>query len=263
MLPLPTPSIASTSASPRRTPASKVILIAAVAALIAGLTSLMLGRGRPGAVLERVSFHETFESGSLKAWELPYPEDWEILPNGPDGISHYLHMKRNREPGVPRRPLQFALIKGVKAGSFDFQTRLRREGKSMIVVFNYVDTLHFYYTHLSGDRGADQAVHNGIFIVNGEPRRRIAGIDAPPALPDRDWHRVRVLRDATKGPIQVFMDGKTDPLFSVQDSTFDCGQVGIGSFDESGDFADVELTSNEAGCNPRSPIRPAGGRAGF
>lgn len=248
---------------PRRTPASTVILIAALAALtatVAGLTGSTLARtGSAGAVLERASsvifgdvqLHENFGS-NLDRWEIPYPEDWAILAEG--GI-HFLHMKRSREPGVPRRPLQFALIKRDTVGSFDFHTRLRREGKSMIVVFNYVDTLHFYYTHLSGDRGADQPVHNGIFIVNGEPRKRIAGTEAPPALPDREWHTVRVLRDASKGSIEVFMDGKSDPLFSVQDSTFTCGQVGIGSFDETGDFADVELTSNDW-C-PRSPIRPA------
>ena len=42
-----------------------------------------------------------FASGSLKAWEMPFPEDWEILQQGD---LHYLHMKRNREPLVPRRP---------------------------------------------------------------------------------------------------------------------------------------------------------------
>ena len=108
-------------------------------------------------VLRSIGFHEDFEAGRLDAWQFPYPEDWVILRE--DG-NHYLHMNRNREPGVPRRPLQFALIGGAKVGSFDFQTRLRREGKSMIVVFNYVDTLHFYYAHLSADRGTEQPVHS-------------------------------------------------------------------------------------------------------
>ena len=145
------------------------------------------------AVFERISFHDDFESGNLNSWQFPYPEDWAILSekraqqgseNGAQGVNHYLHMKRNREPGMPRRPLQFALLKKAKVGSFDFQARVRREGKSMIVVFNYADTLHFYYTHLSTDSGAKVDVHNGIFIVDGGPRRRIAGTEAAPALPD-------------------------------------------------------------------------------
>ena len=231
---------------------TKLIPLALLVAVFAGL--LLAAPGPAGPVLERITFQDGFESGNLDAWLLPYPEDWSILS---EGGSHYLHMNRNREPGVPRRPLQFALIKRAKVGSFDFETRVRREGKSMIVVFNYVDTLHFYYTHLSGDRGADQPVHNGVFIVNGEPRKRIAGTDAPPALPDRDWHRVRVVRDVPRGSIQIFMDSQSQPLFSVVDSTFTCGEVGIGSFDETGDFDDVALKSDDAGCESRGIVRPA------
>jgi hypothetical protein len=192
-------------------------------------------------------FTDSFEQGQLDSWQLPYPEDWAILA---ESGTHYLHMKRNREPLVPRRPMQFALIKGVNVGSFDFRTRVRREGKSMIVVFNYVDTLHFYYTHLSADPGSKQPVHNGIFLVNTAPRVRIAGLDAQPALPDTSWHQIRVARDVTSGRIEVWSDVSSQPLFTVVDRTFTCGQVGIGSFDETGDFADVDLQSHDAGCAP-------------
>lgn len=197
-----------------------------------------------GPGLRAVAFHADFEAGNLGAWQFPYPEDWAVLSGAGN---HYLHMKRSREPGVPRRPLQFALLRDTKVGSFDFHTRVRREGKSMIIVFNYVDTLHFYYTHLSADRGAEQPVHNGVFIVNGEPRKRIAGAEAPAALPDREWHTVRILRQASDGSIEVSLNGQ-QPLFSVKDRTFTCGQIGIGSFDETGDFDDVDLKSDD-GCD--------------
>jgi hypothetical protein len=210
----------------------------------------------PGAppVLDALSFRDDFELGNLSDWQLPFPEDWVILP---EGRNHFLHMLRSREPGVPRRPLQFARLKQVKVGSFDFRLRLRRHGRSMILVFNYVDAMHFYYTHLSGDRGRDQSVHNGIFIVDGEPRKRIAGLDARPALPDRDWHSARVLRDVSTGSIEVFMDRESHPLFSVVDRTFTCGQVGVGSFDETGDFDDVEIASSDPRCKPGSEVRLA------
>ena len=190
-----------------------------------------------------LSIQDDFNAGSLNAWELPFSEDWEILREG--GLP-YLHMKRSRPPGVPRRPLQFARLKEVKAGSFTLNVKVRRAGGSMIIVFNYVDTLHFYYVHLSKDPGTQIAVHNGIFIVDGGDRRRIAGLDASAALPDRSWHDVRIVRNVSSGSIQVFLDKQTTPRFSVIDHTFTGGQVGVGSFDETGDFAHLRLDSDDA-----------------
>lgn len=195
----------------------------------------------------KINFHDNFSSGKLDAWQFPFPEDWVVKEEGPP---HYLHMLRSRDPLVPRRPQQFALVKGITVGSFTLETRVRREGRSMLIVFNYVDTLHFYYTHLSVDSGAKVDVHNGIFMVDGAPRRRIAGTEAAPALPDTNWHEVRVQRDVNSGSIRVFVDDEPQPRFSVVDNTFKCGQVGLGSFDETGDFTDVKLSSKDAGCHP-------------
>jgi len=225
-----------------------LVLAAGFAAATSGIV------GDASRVPQVIHFQDNFEAGNLAPWDFPYPEDWVI---GAEAGNHFLHMKRNREPGVPRRPLQFARLKNVNVGSFEFQARVRREGQSMIIVFNYVDTLHFYYTHISADRGTEQPVHNGIFIVNGEPRKRIAGTEAPPTLPDKGWHRVRVVRDVSSGAIEVFVDNQKEPLFSVSDWTFTCGQLGIGSFDETGDFDDIELNSNDADCESGSAAAPA------
>jgi hypothetical protein len=190
-----------------------------------------------------LSIQDDFNSGSLNGWETPFSGDWETLT---EGSLPYLHMKRSRPPGVPRRPLQFARLKGVKAGSFTLNVKVRRAGGSIIIVFNYVDTLHLYYVHLSKDPGTEIAVHNGIFIVDGGDRRRIAGLEASAALPDRSWHDVRVVRNGSSGLIQVFVDEQTAPRFSVIDHTFTSGEVGLGSFDETGDFAHFRLDSDDA-----------------
>ncbi|HEV2380617.1 MAG TPA: hypothetical protein VG206_12585 [Terriglobia bacterium] len=233
--------------------APKLIARVSVFCAMAALTpSLLLIPSRQTAQsgARLLNFSDKFEGGNLDAWQMPYPEDWVIL--GEPG-RHYLHMKRNRDPGVPRRPLQFALLKNIKAGSFDLRVRVRREGGSMIVVFNYVDTLHFYYSHLSVDSGRKQAVHNGIFLVNNAPRVRIAGAEAIPALPDTSWHQIRVLRNGASGRIEVWSDVQAGVLFTVVDHTYSCGQIGLGSFDETGDFSDVDLSSNDSGCKPAAP----------
>lgn len=194
---------------------------------------------------ENLDFRDNFDSGTLNGWQMPYPEDWQIIAE--NGL-HFLHMLRSRPPGVPRRPLQFALLKDIRAASFNLEVQVRRRtGHSTLVVFNYADTLHFYYAHLSMDRGITVPVHNGIFIVNGAPRRRMAGLNAPPALPDFSWHTVRIVRNARSGSIKVFMDGQSHPLFNAVDHTFTCGEIGLGSFDETGDFAHLRVRSSDAG----------------
>jgi len=219
------------------------------------LLAVLVSHVEANPVIRSLKCHEDFSSGKLDAWQFPYPEDWAIKSEGP---LHFLHMLRMREPLVPRRPVQFALLKGVNVGSFTLQARVRRtEGSSLLMVFNYIDTLHFYYTHLSKDPGAKVDVHNGIFLVDGAPRRRIAGIEATPALPDMNWHKVRVERQVSSGSIRVFVDDEVQPHFSVVDHTFSCGKVGLGSFDEMGDFTDVRLTSDDAGCKPGAVVQPA------
>jgi len=217
-------------------------LVFSVAALSIFITAI-----ETQAASGKINFHDNLSSGKLEAWQFPFPEDWVVKE---EALPHYLHMLRSRDPLVPRRPQQFALVKGITVGSFTLETRVRREGRSMLIVFNYVDTLHFYYTHLSVDSGAKVDVHNGIFMVDGAPRRRIAGTEAAPALPDTNWHEVRVERDVNSGSIKVFVDEEPQPRFSVVDNTFKCGQVGLGSFDETGDFTDVKLSSKDSGCHP-------------
>jgi hypothetical protein len=217
------------------------ILFAGLAAGVLILSSQALAAGR------QMHIHCNFTPKERSEWQFPHPADWEIKSEG--GI-HYLHMVRPAEPGVPRRPLQFARLRNVNLGSFDLHVRVRRYGSSLIVVFNYVDTLHFYYAHISRDLGTKQPVHNGIFLVDGAPRRRIAGTQAQPALPDTNWHSIRIVRNVRTGLIDVYSDVQKKPLFSVVDKTFQCGQVGLGSFDETGDFTDFDLRSDDGGCTP-------------
>jgi hypothetical protein len=221
-------------------------VFAGLALSVAALSVVITGiEARPAP--KTINFHDNFSSGKLDNWQFPFAEDWVVKEEGP---LHYLHMLRSRDPLVPRRPQQFARVKGVTVGSFTLETRVRREGSSMMIAFNYVDTLHFYYTHLSVDPGTEVDVHNGIFLVDGAPRRRIAGLEAAPVLPDKNWHKVRVERDVNSGWIKVFVDDEPQPRFSVVDKTFKCGQVGLGSFDETGDYTDVHLSSQDGGCRP-------------
>lgn len=185
-----------------------------------------------------------FEDQDLSAWQLPKAADWEIAsePGRPatGRPNHFLRLLRRGEIGSPRRPLQYAILKDACLGDFTLQVKVRRAGRSMLVAFGYQDSLHFYYTHLSADPG-DHPVHNGLFKVDGGERFRIAGQGAKPVLPDQSWHTVKIVRQVSTGRIQVFADNDTQPRFQHTDASFRFGRVGLGSFDETGDFDDFRL----------------------
>ena len=135
---------------------------------------------------------------------------------------------------------------------------MRRKQKSLIVVFGYQDRSRFYYAHLSSDDG-NHSVHNGLFKVHGGQRYRIAGLGSAPALPTEDWHRVRVVRNTAEGKIELFMDDDAQPRFEVIDPSFRYGRVGLGSFDETGDFDDFRLKgaeSQDCRSDDISPLDP-------
>jgi len=225
---------------------SKVVHTVAILAASAGI---LLAPCNPALAAnascghEHIDIQHNFTSGNLNAWQMPHADDWEILT---EANTHYLHMKRARPPELPRHPIQFARLKNIKVGSFTLDVDVRRIGGSMAIEFNYQDPVHFYYTHLSDVPGTKISVHNGIFIVDGAARRRIAGMTAAPALPDQKWHHVRIVRNVRTGSIKVYMDHEKTSRFSIVNHAFTCGQVGIGSFDDTGDYAHFHLVSNDA-----------------
>ena len=63
----------------------------------------------------------------------------------------------------------------------------------------------------------------------------------PTPWKNETWHRVKLVRDADTGKIEIFFDDMTKPLMSVVDKTFGRGRIGIGSFDDMNDFDDIRL----------------------
>jgi hypothetical protein len=205
-----------------------------IAILLLAACSLL---GAPGA-----EWFANFDKTGLEGWHLPLRDKWEIADAGGN---KFLRMTEPGPIGNPRRPQQFALWQPGCVSDFELNVKVRRRQKSVLVAFGFQDRLHFYYVHLSVDSG-DHAVHNGLFKVDGGERVRIAGTGSAPALPTTDWHNVRLVRDATTGAMDVFMDGEKEPRFHLIDKSFRYGWVGVGSFDETGDFDDFRLRGTQS-----------------
>jgi hypothetical protein len=143
-------------------------------------------------------------------------------------------------PGGPiRRPAALAVLQSAPLVRTTVHVEMRStapeevKNRDLEIIFGYESPRRFYYVHLAGITDAN---HNGIFLVADKDRRRIDDGTAAPQLTDREWHRVRLERDGATGRIEVFVDGSEQPALRANDTTIAAGRVGLGSFDDTGEF---------------------------
>ena len=110
--------------------------------------------------------------------------------------------------------------------------------RDVCLFFGYQDPAHFYYVHL-GKKADDHA--NQIFIVNAKPRTKISLKSTKGTNWDDKWHDVKIVRSVKDGKIEVFFDDMKKPVMIANDKTFTWGRIGLGSFDDTGDWDDVRL----------------------
>jgi hypothetical protein len=173
-------------------------------------------------------------------WTVPEPSDWKIeQENGTQILRLVTH--RGPLPG-PRRPIQFALADTPPLEKATMEADMRPLGLSLMIVFAYRDAAHFDYAHLSVDTATKEAHHNGIFHVYDGERVRISAVDGPAAFSARgQWHHVQLVWDGTTGEVQVKVNSEPVPALHAVDLSLRSGRVGLGSFDETGDFKNVTI----------------------
>jgi hypothetical protein len=183
-----------------------------------------------------------FDADDLEDWTFTDRGAWRVVPGGPSGP--YLEQFRasRYEPPV-RSPLNIALLPDLGVTDLDLRLRVRStardyDHRDLCLFFGYQDPSHFYYAHLG--KRADPHAHS-IFLVNGEPRVSIAE-DRTDGTPwTDDWHTVRIVRRVEDGLIQVYYDDLEKPIMTAHDKTFTHGRIGVGSFDDTGQFDTIEL----------------------
>ncbi|MFL6417047.1 MAG: hypothetical protein ACJ74Y_15400 [Bryobacteraceae bacterium] len=185
-------------------------------------------------------------------WSVPRSGDWEIQKSHGTSI---LHMKTGRGPEAsgPRRPFQFALADTPPFSKVTLEADIRPLKRSIIIVYAYRDPGHFDYAHISTDIKAP--VHNGIFHVYGGERVRISPEGGPASFPEINrWYHVKLVHDGQTGTVDVTVDGKPVPALHAIDLSLTGGKVGIGSFDETGDFKNLRITG-VAASSPSKKLR--------
>ena len=188
-------------------------------------------------------FQSDFEDGNLDPWQATDPDAWRIDANeGNPGKALSLFAASDYNPPFAS-PRNINLIKNVNVTSFVLEldmlsTTAYYSGRDLCIFFGYQDSSHFYYAHLAD---VADSVHNTIHIVNNAPRNPIADYRNSGNSWEGGWHKVKLARDADKGTIKVYFDDMNDPVMTADDSTFNWGKVGVGSFDDTGQFDNIQL----------------------
>lgn len=174
----------------------------------------------------------------LGDWTLDGSGSWEIAGG------KLVLVKEGTPAGPIRRPAALAILKSPAFGRVTLEAEIRSTAppdlkvRDLLLIVGYESPTRFYYVHLSG---VTDGVHNGIFLVADADRRRIDDGKGEPQLKDQAWHRARVERDSSTGRIDVFVDGSAKPVLQATDTTIPSGRVGLGSFDETGEFRGITV----------------------
>ncbi len=193
----------------------------------------------------KLLFHADFEDGKMDRFEPTDAKAWKV---GKNDDNHFLSLTKKKsdfEPPV-RSPFNRALVKDLQVDSFVLDVKLQStipdyNHRDLCLFFGYQDDAHLYYVHL-GKRTDDHA--NQIFIVNDKPRTKISTKTTAGIPWNDEWHHARVVRDATSGTIEVYFDDMTTPVMTATDKTFGKGRVGVGSFDDTGNFDEIKVFAN-------------------
>ena len=188
-----------------------------------------------------VLFQDDFEKGADR-WQPTDKNAWKIVKH--DGTNAFHQYQQSKFKPPFRSPLNFALVKELTVGDFVFEAKALSTIKDyphrdMCVFFGYQDPSHFYYVHM-GKATDDHA--NQIFIVNGKDRVKISTSTTQGTPWDEKWHNVKIVRHVKDGSIKIFWDDMKTPIMTATDTTFAWGQIGVGTFDDTGMWDDVKIS---------------------
>jgi hypothetical protein len=210
----------------------------------AHLLTLLLACGFAGSASAELPlvFEDDFEQGADK-WKPTDDAAWKIVDGRAGHGKAYALFQQSKYKPPHRSPVNIALVKDVQVTDFKLEadvlsTAREYPHRSMTMFFGYQDPAHFYYVHF-GKRTDDHA--NQIFIVNDAPRIKISTKTTPGTNWDDHWHHVKIERNVASGDIKIFFDDMNEPVMTAVDKTFTWGQVGVGSFDDVGNWDDVKL----------------------
>ncbi len=189
----------------------------------------------------RLVYKDSFEQGATR-WEPTDETAWRIKETAQGKVLSQFKKRSQYEPPF-RSPLNISLLRDVNVTDFELTVKVLSTHedyghRDVCLFFGYQDPAHFYYVHL-GKKSDDHA--NQVFIVNGAARTKISTKTTEGTDWDDQWHTIRIVRSSRSGTILIYFDDMKRHVMAATDSTFRWGRVGVGSFDDTGDWDDFRL----------------------
>lgn len=196
------------------------------------------------AAQEKAELPLVFASDFAKGADQWKPTDdkaWKVIDTK-EGKA-YNQFQQSKYKPKHRSPLNYALVKDVLVGDFVLEAKLQSTVKDyghrdMCLFFGWQSPERFYYVHIA-KKGDDHA--NQVFIVNDAPRVKISKTTTEGTNWTDGWHHVKIVRKVKDGDIEVYFDDMKKPIMTAKDTTFAWGQVGVGSFDDTGNWREVKV----------------------
>lgn len=175
-------------------------------------------------------------------WSFSNEAAWKWSGEG-EGRTLQLVAQTGTKPKY-RSPFNLAWCDGKEWKDFTLTAEVRLTkfdagNNDLCIAFGRADENRFYYAHL-GEK-ADEP-HHQIHIVDNADRKPISTFrTAGTPWKEGRWHRVKIVRNAATGDIGVWFDDMDKPVLTARDKTLAWGRIGLGSFDDLGEFRNVRL----------------------
>lgn len=193
-----------------------------------------------------------FASESLRpletpgAWKFADPAAWAWSQAGATPV---LTLKRQQDfkPKV-RSPFNIAWLTTADWESFTLTvearlTKFDAGNNDLCIAFARQSETRFYYAHL-GEKA--DGVHHQIHLVDNADRKAITTTRTEGTFwRPGTWHRLKIIHDTASGKISAYFDDMENPALTAKDGTLNHGWIGIGSFDDLGEFRNLEIVGEK------------------
>lgn len=175
-------------------------------------------------------------------WAPGDPAAWKWSGEGAERVLSLVAQSKGK-PDF-RSPLNLAWLGGREWKDFTLTAEVRLTkfdagNNDLCVAFGGAEKNRFYYAHL-GEQ-ADEP-HHQIHIVDQADRRPITTFrSAGTPWKKGKWHRLKIVRNTATGDIGVWFDDMEKPVLTARDKTLGWGKIGLGSFDDLGEFRHVRI----------------------